>query len=250
MNNKEFEKIANDYNELTKYNFIIKVGNSKKKIIDFVISFNINDFSHIIGLDHLTDIKCFNTHNSYYKQNNFQKIKCGDISFEYIEKTSHKLFEPVTTAINPITNLPYTIVDRIDSLSNIENYADNFYSGQLAKWNLKKANKLSSNINISIRADYVISIPSDNHLNEKIYFFMYQTNKKADCREQPIKLQVFSAFPNSSNLIQGQEKPFTILQLTKKISRHRRKSCYTFIHLMKIKYLKNSGSFTFSKLRR
>jgi hypothetical protein len=48
-------------------------------------------------------------------------------------------------------------------------------------------------IRSTIKADYLLVVPLENIKDEKMYFFMYQTNKQAS-KMEPIKLHIFSVF--------------------------------------------------------
>lgn len=44
------------YNELMNYEYLFTIGNSKRQILLSLVSAVKKDFTHIIGLDHLSDI--------------------------------------------------------------------------------------------------------------------------------------------------------------------------------------------------
>lgn len=210
------QESAKAFNNVTNYDYMFTVARSAKK-------FRINlsclrgEFAHIIGLEHLKDIPSFSTHKTKEKLSVFQNILAGNIAYTDIEKSA--LFSvPFPNTYNSLTKAEYTMADRITSLSNIESILDNAHSGKLYTWNKNKAAITTPNGRIrrsQINADYMLSIPSGRNPDEKIYLFMYQEKSIKQKDNEPIRLNVFSAFPECLNLSQGQERPYTILEEAK-----------------------------------
>lgn len=202
---KNFKSAANQNYELT-------VGNRKKKTTFIIPSINVSEFTHIFGLDHLTDIPFLETHNSTQKAAVFKRILSAKLSFQDIAASKH-INTAVPGSYNHQTNSGYTISERIKALSNFEDILDNAYKGKIFKWDLKKCRIKIPNgkhRKVTIQADFLLVIPTKNK-NENIYLFAYQTNRDKG-KTEPIKLNIFSAFPDGVDLTTGQEASYTILQ--------------------------------------
>lgn len=203
----EFDKISN-------YNYKFTAGKSGK-------TFQINlsclqeDFTHIVGLDHLTDLRDFNTHKLSVKSSLFEKILIGEITYDDI-LSSRFLDMPFRGTYNSNTNKEYTLSERIQRLLSIENLLDTAYKGKIYKWNNRYACIVKPNGNsrrVSIAADYLLVIPSPENKNENIYLFSYIVESRK--KDNFVKLNIFYAFADCVDLTQGQERPMTILKETK-----------------------------------
>lgn len=215
---------AKSFDESTKYNFIFDIARSNKQII---INMNCaeEEFTHIIGLDHLRDMKMFSSHSSKIKISTFQRILSQELSFSDISQSKH-FEESFPNTYNTATNSEYTITERISILQDIEKILDTAYMGKFYKWDASNANikmpdgrKRRTNIN----ADYMLAIPSAKNKNESIYLFMYSDNALNRNKNTPIHLYLFSAFADCINLTIGQERPYTILKETKENIRTKKK---------------------------
>lgn len=204
--------VACNFEKAIKNSYELTVGNGKKQITLLIPSVDNSEFTHIMGLDHLSDIKVLNAQNSTQKSAVFKKILSKQITFEDISYSQY-LNSPIVGSHNYRSNSEYTVNDRIKYLSNFEDIMDNFYKGKVYKWNLSKCRIKLPNGNFrktTINADYLITVPS-NESNETVYLFAYQTNKHRS-KSEPILLNIFSAFPDGIDLTSGQDKPYTILK--------------------------------------
>lgn len=207
---------AKSFDNAAKYNYIFRAARSQKQ---FVINLNCleEEFTHIIGLDHLQDIRILSSHSSQIKISAFQRVLSKEITFSDISKSDF-FSQPFPKTYNSVTKSEYTLAERISVLQNIEKILDKAYTGKLYKWNTKSAaikmpDGKTRRTNIS--GDYMFAIPSGRNPEEKIYLFLYRetaAKKKDDMREQ---LYLFSAFADCLDLSRGQERPYTILQETK-----------------------------------
>ena len=204
------------FDAVSKYTYELHLGNKKRKVVISLLSSNESDFTHIVGLDHLTDIPAVTAATVPQKIAVYRRIRAKAITFSTIEP-SLELSKAMSGSINPDTGREYCIYDRIALFSTFEALMDQAHTGKLYRWNLKNAKAAGtgqltrfSNINL----DYVLAILINkaNHVNA--YIFMYQTNKNADITE-PIKLNVRSVFADTANLTAGQALPYTILQESK-----------------------------------
>lgn len=203
---------AHNFEKVIKSNYEFVVGSGKKQISFIIPSVESGEFTHIFGLDHLTDIDVLSAKNIKQKSAIFNKIVSNQISFQDIAGSKF-LIVPIDGSYNNQTQSEYTINDRIRILSDFEHIMDSAYNGKIYKWKNKKSNIKMPNGKFrktKINADYLITIPSQN-INETLYLFAYQTNKNRD-KSEPIYLNIFSAFPDGVNLTIGQEKPYTILE--------------------------------------
>lgn len=207
---------ALSFSKSLEYDYLFKLGNKKRKILLSVISNNKSEFTHIMGLDHLDDIPVITGNNSRQKEAIFEKILKGKIIFEDI-KGSQNLNRHIKGSFNYYTNKPYTIAERLTSLQDFESILNSSYNGSIRRWNSSQCKAVLPNGSprkVKIPADFLLTVPSKERAKENYYFFLYQTNKNAP-NSEPIKLSIFSAFPDCVDLTRGQECPFTILQLEK-----------------------------------
>ena len=204
---------AQSFYKTTKYNYKYILGNRKRQIILTVLSNRISEFTHIFGIDHLTDTPLVVGKNISQKTTIYNKILNKDIKYDDI-KNSTILNKPILDSYKNITQSHYTIYERILVLKDFEKLLDKSFNGQIYKWNknLCKVIVNKKSRYVTIDADYVLVIQSPRDINEKIYFFLFWINKKSNKNDEPIKLNVFSAFPDCANLIAGQQRPYTILK--------------------------------------
>lgn len=220
------QECANSFLNVSQYNYSFIVGKKKNVTFQLNMGCSIDEFTHIIGLDHLKDIKYLSTHNCKIKSSTFQSIISGNIALKDIA-ISKFFYNTFSCTYNSTTQKEYTITDRIKALKNIDILMDKAYNGSIYKWNSYKCRVITPkgiHRKISISADYLLTIPTSALVepnstekaipDEKIYLFAYQENKGAK-KDEPIKLSIFSAFADCVDLTRGQERPMTILQETK-----------------------------------
>lgn len=197
------------YDEVSKYDYTFWLGNSKRKMTISILSTPIEMFTHISGLDHLQDIPQITAKDEKAKKAVFRNILNGKIGYSDIEPSKY-LFESFSSD-NETT---FTINDRIKHIANIKKYLDNASEGSFQKWEKRRCQFRGCQIN----ADYLLSVPLDKSDNTKrMYFFLKKSNRSSNSdRNTPLRLFIVSAFPDFSGLTLGQQRPFTILKLTKK----------------------------------
>lgn len=167
------------------------------------------DYTHIIGLDHLSDKSRLNTRNSKIKSYVFDDIISRKITLNSIS-TSKYFNEPFPSTYNDRTKAAYTLTERIEASKDIGYYLDNAYKGKLYKWDKRKSfikmpdGKIKQSL---INADYMLAIPSKTNAKETMYIFMYEKG----CDKNTKQLCIHSAFLDCLDLSQGQERPYTIL---------------------------------------
>jgi hypothetical protein len=203
-------KAALTFQKINEYDYIFTLGNSHRQITITFATTAKGEFTHIVGLDHLKDIPVVTAKTLRQKEAVYKKILKGKITYNHI---SHSQY------INSITNpeQSYDIQKRISMFQYADATLDNSYTGIFLKWNRNKSCITLSNgasIHSTIVADYLLVVPIECIPNEKMYFFMYQTNKDAS-KTEPIKLHIFSVFTETTDLTGGQEKTYTILKTTK-----------------------------------
>jgi hypothetical protein len=111
----------------------------------------------------------------------------------------------------------YDIKKRIEMFRYADTVLEEAYKGKFLRWNTNRSNILLTNgmkIRSTIKADYLLVVPLENIKDEKMYFFMYQTNKQAS-KMEPIKLHIFSVFSDRIDFTGGQDKSYTILETSK-----------------------------------
>lgn len=214
---------AKSFDNAAKYNYIFCVARSQKQ---FVINLNCieDEFTHIIGLDHLRDIRILSSHNSKIKISAFQRILSEELTFSDITKSDF-FSQPFPQTYNSVTKSEYTLAERISVLQDIEKTLDKAYTGKLYKWNVKSAaikmpDGKTRSTNIS--GDYMLAIPSERNPDEKIYLFLYRDKKYSKTKDTE-QLYLFSAFADCLDLSRGQERPYAILQETKENVRTKEK---------------------------
>lgn len=214
MDNDILYNAAKAYEQIMQYKYYLTLGNSKKKIIISILSSERHNFTHVSGLDHLTDIPKVYVNPKQAgirskKEMVFKRILKKEITFDTIDKSKF-IDEPLghnnKNKKTRDTNKPeisFTVRKRIEYLQNIQTYFDEAgrKNGELRKWNPDNS---YSNIN----ADYVLYIPIDE--NVSMFCFLVQTNKN-DSKDKPIELTLISAFPDVKEFILGNQK-YTILE--------------------------------------
>lgn len=225
---------AKAFSHLIKYDYHFILGDSKRQKSFSIITNEKDMFNHVCGLDHLTDIPIVTAKNAREKVAIFKKIlnnKSGNnITFSDISSSAY-LYEKMSNQINPLTNSQYNIYDRIVHLSNVEKILDNSDKGTIYKWDNKKGGKRYS----KIQADYVLVVPSKTHQEERHYFFLVKTDEvklkrgQNNDRTTPIKTKIISAFSDRDNLVINQDRPRTILEVSK-IDTKTKKYIFTKTH--------------------
>ncbi len=195
------------------FNYYFILGNNKRIEINVDMRCSRDEFTHIIGLDHLKDINALSTNNVKKKKYFVQDILNRKITIDTLEKSAY-YSKPFDKTFNSLTAKPYVLHDRISALKNISFILDNAYHGSFYKWDSNKSSRRYNGKSMGrsqIKADYMLCIPnlsSENKL-QKIYLFMYQDNKE-EKKDQPIKLKIISAFPDCVDLTDKQQR-YTIL---------------------------------------
>ena len=204
---------AQAYKELSKFDYMLTLGNRKYKILISSINTKNELFHHVVGLGHLSDIRMLEAKTLRQKNAIYNAILKGRISFNDIEN-SVDLYAPICETFNKTTNAPYTYYDRIEAFSDVNKYFDIAYTGKMFRWNINKSNIVMPNGNIrhsKIKADFLLKIPSLNTKDEFFYCFLHQLNSNSS-KDEIIRLNAHSIFLDCVDLSQGQEKPYTILQ--------------------------------------
>lgn len=196
---------AKEYKELMNYEYVISGGTGKRKLILSILSSEANTFTHVSGLDHLKDIPAVTSTKLREKEKIFKNILKGKITYETISKS--KYFE---NSFSDTTNeTVFNIKTRIEYITKIKYFFDNIYSGTFYKWNKNKCNLSTTRRNCQISADFMISVPTDKP-NINMYLFFFCNNKGKN--NEPMKLNLFSAFSDTGSLAAGQQKFLTILK--------------------------------------
>lgn len=131
----------------------------------------------------------------------------------------------MSNKINPATNAPYNIYDRIVHMCDLEKILDSSLDndGMMYKWDKNR----SRGRDTKLGGDYVLVVPSKNKSSNKYndeefhYFFMGVINKDelSTAGKQnniPIKLKIISAFADRENLVVGLGPRHSILEISKK----------------------------------
>ena len=201
------QQAALSYQEASEYDYTFWLGDKNRKLTISILSTHNEQFTHVSGLDHLKDIPKVTGSNTAQKRAIFKDIIRGKIQYTDIEQSAYFL-EPQSKD----GQYAFTIKERIEKLCHIKQYLDHAAQGEFYKWNVSRCQFRSSRI----PADYVLAIPIDD--KQRMYFFLKRQTApgRENDRSAPMKLYVFSAFPDSIHLTQGQQRPFTILKLSRK----------------------------------
>ena len=200
------QQAAIAYQEVAEYDYTFWLGSAKKKITISILSAQHEQFTHVSGLDHLKDIPRVTSNNHVQTRAIFKDIVKGNIQYTDISQSSF-LLEPQAKD----GDTEFTIKYRIEQICNIKQYLDNASQGSFYKWEVGNCQFR----NTRVPADYVLAIPINDKQN--MYFFLKrQMQGKKENREEPMKLYVFSAFPDSVRLSEGQQRPFPILKISRK----------------------------------
>lgn len=138
----KLQKIASNYKLLLNKQYIFEIAR-KQKIIQFMLTFEKSDLSHLMGLHKLTDIA--GLQREHRKSQIFEEILNGNISNDLIK---HSRFYD-------------KIYIRMDYLENLEDILD---SNQIIFKYMEKSNQISR-----IEADYLLQ---NAHKTDIIYIFL------------------------------------------------------------------------------
>ena len=78
---------AQSFNNLLKYDYCYHTGNKQRNYKISVLSNKKENFVHIVGLDHLTDIDCVIGNNTQQKRRIFKRILDAEITFNDIKNS-------------------------------------------------------------------------------------------------------------------------------------------------------------------
>lgn len=206
-----------NYEKLTKTEYVYTLGTKDKRsvVIEF-IGCNSDAFTHIYGLDHLTDVKDFaNLKNrGAAKKKIYAKIQKGEYPLSELLKNSNILTAPLPKTYNPETKKEFSIYDRILALEDLESILDNVENVSMYRWDNQKSKIVCPNGQkriTNINADTLLVIPAKKDVN--YYLFAYK--QKSINPKEPLRLKIFSAFIDGVDLTMGQGKPFPILKVDK-----------------------------------
>lgn len=206
---------ALSYKELLDSEYEFKLGTNSRKMVVTLISSTKGEFIHTIGLHHLEDIARFQTKKTYEKEILFKDICKGKITMKHLAEQSKMLKLPISGSVNPRTGSYYCVEDRILALQDLATILDNAYMGSFYRWEQKNARTITTDgihRSSKISADYMLAVPTKNK-GENIFIFLRVDNREEASKDKsiPIKLSIFSAFPDTADLQSGQYK-YTILE--------------------------------------
>lgn len=212
------QQAATNYRKLTNTEYLYTLGtkNRSSVILEF-IGCNLEEFTHIYGLDHLTDIPEFNNiiGNTAAKRRVFKNILNGDISMAYLESNSKEIKAPIQNTYNPETNSEYTIYDRIIAIQDLESILDNVSKASLYNWDSRKSTSIApggKKRNTDIGGDFLLVIPGKN---PKTHYYMFAHKERNINPKEPLRLKIHSAILDGVDLTSGQGKPYPILHVRK-----------------------------------
>lgn len=162
------------YNELMNYEYLFTLGNSKRQILLSLVSAVKKDFTHIIGLDHLSDIPEVTASGESQKIAVYKKILSGDITYRHIHPSKF-LFSHLEETSSNGNESSFSIYDRIDIARDVNFYLDSaFNGGWLYKWDKNRSKIKIHNgryRNCQIDAHYVLAIPHRSDPQKRMFFF-------------------------------------------------------------------------------
>lgn len=224
------EKSAKNYEKIMKIKYHFKTVDQHGLPLELKIGFQKPEFTHIVGLNHLEDIRngLFLIKDSKVKNQIFQYIKDKKITLEEISKST-KFKAGIFGSFNEKTNKQCTIQERLHTLVNIKKafekiVKNNTLQGTLMRWDKDRCNVPIINPNNSktdrnsvVDALYALAVnnPTKEKPNEKIYFFFCDDNG-LDKKTNVHSLKLFSAFADCTDLTQGQVK-LDIDSITKEV---------------------------------
>lgn len=202
MDNGTIQKAAKAYANISdnSYHFVAQKRSGEK--IDITFHFHRDEFTHVIGLDHLPTVKAFTENKAKQKRILFKKIIAGIFDESNLHSDDNScLSSPVSKYINPTTKKKYTIEDRIKRAVDIDNAIVIDDDAFIYKnWNSRQS---------KIKADYVLSVQSKDNSGERLYFFAFiSKNQKS---KNTIEVNVYSSFADSNSLVIGQSKPYAVI---------------------------------------
>ncbi len=206
---------ALSYQKILSREYVFRLGNKSRTMIISLISSTKGEFIHTVGLHHLQDVVRLQTTKTYEKEILFKDICKGKFTWQYLSEKSQMIQDPISGSINPRTGKFYTTGDRILALQDLSIVLDSAYKGNIYKWNKNNARIYTKDGRYrasTIKADYMLAVPTDIK-GENIYIFLRRDYYHEDTSDEnsPIRLSIFSAFPDTAELHNGQQR-FTILE--------------------------------------
>lgn len=206
---------ALSYQKILGCEYVFRLGTKSRTMIISLISSTKGEFIHTVGLHHLQDVARLQTTRTYEKELIFKDICKGKLTWQYLSEISQMIQDPISGSINPRTGNLITTEDRILALQDLSIVLDMAYKGNIYKWNKNSARiytKEGKHRASTIKADYMLAVPTDIK-GENIYIFLRRDYDHEDTADEnsPIRLSIFSAFPDTAELHNGQQR-FTILE--------------------------------------
>ena len=206
---------ALSYQKILGREYVFRLGTKSRTMIISLISSTKGEFIHTVGLHHLQDVARLQTTRTYEKELIFRDICKGKLTWQYLSEISQMIQDPISGSINPRTGKFYTTEDRIIALQDLSIILDSAYKGNIYKWNKNNAHiytKEGKYRASTIKADYMLAVPTEIK-GENIYIFLWRDYKHEDTTvpNSPIRLSIFSAFPDTAELHNGQQR-YTILE--------------------------------------
>lgn len=202
VDNGTMQKAAKAYANISdnSYHFVAQKRSGEK--LDIMFNFHRDEFTHVIGLDHLPTIKAFTGNKARQKRILFKKIIAGTFDENNLNTDDNScLSSPVSKYFNPTTQKKYTIEDRIKRAVDIDNAICIDDDAFIYKnWNSRQS---------KIKADYVLSVNSKDNSGERLYFFAFISKNQKN--KDTIEVNVYSSFADSNSLVIGQSKPYAVI---------------------------------------
>lgn len=225
-------KYSSNFKEASNNNYLLIVGR-KNKLLSISLRLYIGEFTHISGLEHLPTIFDKVDKNTKKKELLFKDFLNKRFIYSNLKNQDlTELVEPKPKTYNYATKQEYTLEDRFNKFSDIDVLLKDAYKGSFYKWDNSKDVILPNKKRrkSTVGADYVLVLPSNSHADERLYLFLVDENKSIFAKNEKsstLNLKLISAFADCKELLNGQEKPYTILNYEIEDKNHNKTTIFT-----------------------
>ena len=102
---------ARKFDEISDYNYLFTVGKKQKTIINISLACARKDFTHTVGLDHLSDIKELSSKRASIKLSVFENILNNKLTYDKISSSEFfRLAFPDCLDLSQRQEHPFTIL--------------------------------------------------------------------------------------------------------------------------------------------
>lgn len=244
------QKCALAYSNLRKIKYSLKLFDQiEGKEYLITLSFSKERFAHAVGLEHLPSIQERLSGSSKFKYNARTRIyndaKNGKYNISNLSDLDKQaLCSSIEASYCPITKSKYTIVDRINLITELENNIEFGFSnkniGRVFPWQQGHELKIPGEKTprrSNIQADYILILQSPSHCDEKINIFLTCSGKTNNNGITEINVEANSIFLDGVDFSRGLSRRYFTIE-AEKVTQNTRSTLYKGPNPSTTKYMK------------